>query len=125
MPSVTYKPLKALAVGVIAIYSRARRKRRKPDSMTTAPLVKPLYTLDELAELRRHVLRYARSFPPGYERNKHLQVAVSLRRLFKNETWLDAHIIKGPQSASTLAGRSAETRWRLRRPAFLSRNRSH
>jgi hypothetical protein len=127
MPSVarqTYIPLRALADNVLAIFSRSRRKRRNPDSMTTVPLVKPLYTLDELAELRRTVLRYARSFPPGYERNQHLQVAVSLRRLFKNEKWLDAHIIKGSQSASMLAGSSAFTRWRLRRPAFFSRNRS-
>jgi hypothetical protein len=37
-----------LAINVIGIFSRSRRKRRKPDSMTTVPLVKPLYTLDEL-----------------------------------------------------------------------------
>jgi hypothetical protein len=41
MPSVarvTYMPLRALAVNVIAIYSRSRRKRRKVDSMT--PIVR-------------------------------------------------------------------------------------
>ena len=125
MPSVArYIPLRALAVNVIAIYSRSRRKRRKPVSMTTVePLVKPLYSPDELMELRRTMLRYARSFPPGDERNQHLQIAVSLRKLFKNERWLDAHTIKGPQSASMLASR-AVTRWRLRRPAFFSRDRS-
>jgi hypothetical protein len=125
MPSVArYIPLRALAVNVIAIYSRSRRKRRKPVSMTTVePLVKPLYSPDELAELRRTMLRYARSFPPGDERNQHLQIAVSLRKLFRNEKWLDAHTIKGPQSASMLASR-AVTRWRLRRPAFFSRDRS-
>jgi hypothetical protein len=125
MPSVArYIPLRALAVNVIAIYSRSRRKRRKPVSMTTVePLVKPLYSPDELAELRRTMLRYARSFPPGDERNQHLQIAVSLRKLFGNEKWLDAHTIKGPQSASMLASR-AVTRWRLRRPAFFSRDRS-
>jgi hypothetical protein len=37
-------------------------------------LVKPHYSVGELTELRRYVLRYARSFPPGYERNQHLQV---------------------------------------------------
>ena len=96
MPSVArYIPLRALAVNVIAIYSRSRRKRRKPVSMTTVePLVKPLYSPDELAELRRTMLRYARSFPPGDERNQHLQIVVSLRKLFKNERWLDAHTIK-------------------------------
>ena len=127
MPSVarvTYIPLKALAVKVIAIYSRSRRKRRRRESMTTVPLVKPLYTVDELAELRRTMLRYARYFPPGAERNQHLQIAVSLHRLFRNEKWFAAHTIKGSQSASMLANRSTFTRWRLRRPAFFSRDRA-
>jgi hypothetical protein len=96
MPSVarvTYAPLMDLAVDVIAIFSRSRRKRRKPDS--TVPLVKPLYTLDELAELRRTMLHYSRSFPPGDERNQHLQIAVSLRKLFKDEKWLRDHVRNG------------------------------
>jgi hypothetical protein len=96
MPSVAraaYIPLRALAVNVIAICSPLRRKRRKPDRMTYVELlVKPLYSVGELTELRRYVLRYARSFPPGYERNHHLQVAVSLRRLFRNEEWLRDHV---------------------------------
>jgi hypothetical protein len=48
----------------------------------------PLYCLDELIEKRRNVLRYARTFPPGAERNQHLQVALSLRTLFRNKIWL-------------------------------------
>jgi hypothetical protein len=65
-----YTPLRALAVNVIALYSRSRRKLRKPDRMTSIELVvKPHYSVSELTELRRYVLRYARSFPPGYERN--------------------------------------------------------
>jgi hypothetical protein len=92
---VTYIPLKALAVNVIAIYSRARRKRRTLDSTTTVvPRVDRLYSLDELTELRRYVLRYARTFPPGDERNQHLPIAVSLRALFKNEKWLRDHVRK-------------------------------
>ena len=128
MPSVarvTYIPLRALAVNVIAICSRSRRKRHKPDRMTSVePLIDRLYSLDELTELRRAMLRYARYFPPGAERNQHLQIAVSLRRLFRNEKWLAAHTIKGSQSASMLANRSTFTRWRLRRPAFFSRDRA-
>jgi hypothetical protein len=93
---VPYIPLRALAVNVIALYSRARRKRRKPDSMTTGdPRVERLYSLDELNELRRHVLRYARTFPLGDERNQHLHVAVCLRALFKNEKWLRTHTREG------------------------------
>src|ERR1700675_2916641 len=100
MPSVarvTYMPLRALAVNVIAIYSRSRRKRRQLDLMTPVePLVERLYSLDELTELRRKMLRYARSFAPGDERNHHLQIAVSLRRLFRNEKWLASHTLPGP-----------------------------
>ena len=99
MPSVarvTYLPLRALAVNVIAICSRSRRKRHKPDRMTSVePLIDRLYSLDELLELRRNVLRYARTFPPGDERNQHLQVAVALRALFKNEKWLLTHTREG------------------------------
>ena len=90
---VAYIPLKALAANVIAVYSRSRRKRRKPDSMTTVdPGVERLYSLDELRKLRRNLLRYARTFPPGDERNQHRQVAVRLRLLFKNEKWLRDHV---------------------------------
>jgi hypothetical protein len=52
---------------------------------------RPLYRMAELIEHRRNILRYARAFPPGSERNQHRQVALSLRALFKNEKWLDAH----------------------------------
>jgi hypothetical protein len=90
---VAYIPLKALAVNVIAVYSRSRRKRRKRDSTTTVdPGVERLYGLDELEELRRNMLRYARTFPPGEERNQHFHVAVSLRALFKNQKWLRDHV---------------------------------
>jgi hypothetical protein len=62
------------------------RRRRKPDRTTAVePLVARLCTLDELSELRRDTLRYARSFPSGDERNLHRQLAVSLRTLFKGE----------------------------------------
>ena len=44
-----------------------------------------LYCLNDLIETRRNILRYARAFPPGAERNQHRQVAVSLRALFSNE----------------------------------------
>jgi hypothetical protein len=54
------------------------------------------HSLDELTELRRNVLRYARTFPPGYEPNQHLQVDVSLRALFKREQWLRDHVRSDP-----------------------------
>ncbi len=52
------------------------------------------YTFAELVEIRRQLLRYARSMPRGSERNQHLQVAVSLRRLFENQDWRDAHVVE-------------------------------
>jgi hypothetical protein len=55
----------------------------------------PLYSKAELIEYRRNILRYARAFPPGSERNQHRQVALSLRALFKNKKWLDAHSLTG------------------------------
>jgi hypothetical protein len=54
-----------------------------------------LYSKAELIEHRRNILRYARVFPPGPERNQHRQIALSLRGLFKNQKWLDAHIVEG------------------------------
>jgi len=66
-----------------------------PSVARELPLEHPLYSRAELIEHRRNILRYARSFPPGPERNQHRQVALSLRTLFKNSRWLDAHTIEG------------------------------
>jgi hypothetical protein len=46
-------------------------------------------------EMRRNLLRYARTFRPGAERNQHRQIALSLRRLFRNKTWLESHTLDG------------------------------
>jgi len=54
----------------------------------------PLYSKAELMEYRRNILRYARSFPPGPERNQHRQVALSLRALFRNRESREAHVLK-------------------------------
>jgi hypothetical protein len=59
------------------------------------PIFEQRYSVAELAQLRRQMLRYSRSIPPGPERNQHLQIAISLRRLFKNKAWLDAHVVEG------------------------------
>jgi len=64
-------------------------------SSNRRPVEESSYTMAELIELRRQMLRFSRSIPPGHERNQHLQIAVSLRRLFKNEAWLDAHTVEG------------------------------
>ena len=64
-----------------------------PSVARTLALDPPLYTKAELVEHRRNILRYARSFPPGPERNQHRQVAQSLRALFRNGAWLQAHVL--------------------------------
>ncbi len=51
----------------------------------------PIYSTAELTRVRRSTSLYARSFPPGPERNYHRQIALSLRSLFANEAWLEAH----------------------------------
>ena len=55
-------------------------------------LDQPLYRQAELVEHRRNILRYARSFPPGPERNQQRQIALSLRALFRDGKWLRAHV---------------------------------
>jgi hypothetical protein len=63
----------------------------------------PLYSKAELIELRRNILLYARSFPPGFERNQHRQIALSLGRLFHDTKWLDAHTHEGSAGEKTAA----------------------
>jgi hypothetical protein len=54
-----------------------------------------LYTAQELHDLRRNVVRFARTFPTGPERNQHRQIALSLRALFRNSAWLESHVVDG------------------------------
>jgi hypothetical protein len=53
------------------------------------------YTMEELLQLRRQMLRFARSLPPGPERNARRQIELSLRSLFKNKEWLAEHTVDG------------------------------
>jgi hypothetical protein len=63
-------------------------RRAKPETDTRREMT-------YFIEMRRNVLRYARTFPPGGERNQHRQIALSLRSLFKNKTWLESHTLDG------------------------------
>jgi hypothetical protein len=65
-----------------------------PSVARTLGVDRPLYSKAELVEHRRNILRYARSFPPGPERNQHRQIAYSLRALFRDSEWLQAHVLK-------------------------------
>ena len=67
-----------------------------PSVARTLPVDPPLFLKADLVGYRRDILRYARSFPSGPERNQHRQIALSLRALFRNVEWLDAHVLKDP-----------------------------
>jgi hypothetical protein len=64
-------------------------------SVHRLPAFEPRRSIEEFIQLRREMLRYARSFPPGAERNQRRQIALSLRGLFKNKNWLDEHAWEG------------------------------
>ena len=52
------------------------------------------YTNSQFIRLRRQMLQYARSWPRGSsERTQRRQTAASLRRLFGNKEWVDAHTV--------------------------------
>ena len=65
-----------------------------PSVARTLVVDQSLYSKAELVGHRPNILRYARSFPPGPERNQHRQTALSLRSLFRNWEWLQAHVLK-------------------------------
>ena len=69
-----------------------------PSVARELPLDQPLYSNAELIEHRRNILRYARSFPRGSERNHHRQVELKFRALLKNKKWLDTHTVGGAGS---------------------------
>lgn len=70
------------------------------------PIPERLYSVEELVELRRNMLRYARAFPPGHERDRHRQVAVSLRKLFRGQNWLRTHTLEGAMLSTDRSGRN-------------------
>jgi hypothetical protein len=53
------------------------------------------YTMVELYELRRVIIKYSRSIPPGPDRNEHRQVAASMRSLTRDRDWLAIHSVDG------------------------------
>ena len=66
----------------------SENRRAKPETDTRREMA-------HFIEMRRNVLRYARTFPPGGKRDQHRQIALSLRRLFRNKTWLESHTLDG------------------------------
>ena len=54
-------------------------------SVHRLPTFEQRHRIEEFIQIRRDMLRYARSFPPGADRNQRRQIALSLRALFKNK----------------------------------------
>ena len=54
------------------------------------------YTMAELYELRRVIIKHSRSLPPGPARNEHRQIASSMRSLSRDKNWLAVHTVDAP-----------------------------
>jgi hypothetical protein len=63
-----------------------------PSALRESRADQPRYSIAELVETRRQILRFARSIAPGPERNQHLEIAVSLGRLLRSKAWRNAHV---------------------------------
>lgn len=61
------------------------------------------HSFSQLFQLRRQMLRYARSLPLGSpERNDRRQIASSLRSLLRDKKSLGVHTVERPQSGNVL-----------------------
>ena len=63
-------------------------------STNRQPVETRRYTMADLYELRRVIIRHSRSIPPGPARNEHRQIAHSMRSLCKDAAWLAVHTVK-------------------------------
>jgi hypothetical protein len=59
------------------------------------PVEERRYTMVELYELRRVIIKYSRSIPPGPARNEHRRIAASMRSLTRDTDWLAIHTVDG------------------------------
>jgi hypothetical protein len=59
------------------------------------PVETKRFTMVELYELRRVIIKHSRSIPPGPVRNEHRQIASSMRSLTRDRKWLAAHTVDG------------------------------
>jgi hypothetical protein len=51
------------------------------------------YTMAELYELRRVIIKHSRSMPPGPARNDHRRIATLMRALSRDGNWLAVHTV--------------------------------
>jgi hypothetical protein len=64
-------------------------------SANRLPVEERRYTMVELYELRRVIIKHSRSIPPGLARNEHRQIAASMRSLIRDADWLAVHTVDG------------------------------
>jgi hypothetical protein len=57
------------------------------------PVETKRFTMVELYELRRVIIKHSRSILRGPARNEHRQIASSMRSLTKNKRWLATHAV--------------------------------
>jgi hypothetical protein len=57
------------------------------------PVETKRFTMAELYELRRVIIKHSRSIPPGPARNEHRQIAHSMRSLFRDKAWQAVHTV--------------------------------
>jgi hypothetical protein len=56
------------------------------------------FTMVELYELRRVIIKHSRSISPGPARNEHRELASSMRSLARNKRWLAVHTVGPPEN---------------------------
>ena len=61
------------------------------------------YTMAELYELRRIIIKRSRSMPPGPTRNEHRQLARSMRSLCKDKAWLAIHTVSNRKAGERVS----------------------
>jgi hypothetical protein len=64
-------------------------------SANHVPVEDRRYTMDELYQLRRLIIKHSRLIQPGPARNEHRQIAVSMRSLARDRDWLAIHTVDG------------------------------
>jgi hypothetical protein len=64
-------------------------------SANCLPVKEHRYTVVELYELRRVIIKYTCLIPPGPARNEHRQIAASMCSLTKDRDWLAIDTVDG------------------------------
>jgi hypothetical protein len=85
-------------------HSGCKRQNKSPKggsimlSANRQPVETKRYTLAELYELRRVIIKHSRSMPLGPGRNEYRKIASSMRFLSRDRKWLAVHTIGRPEN---------------------------